>query len=106
MITDLIARWLLPAMKRASHVANSIDESPKLRASRSGDEFFDGCESINFRVLQLSNGTVIRMNSQRPMEDYQPNIRAPRAPNIFIVKDDETVQDAIVRMLAIHQLEK
>lgn len=106
MIADLIAKWLMPAMRRAVDGAQRKEEAP-LRSSRSRDDVFDGCDSINFRVIQLSNGAVIRMDSQRPMDDYvvQKNHRPP-SPNIFIVKDDETVQDAIVRMLAIHQLEK
>ena len=49
---------------------------------------------------------MIRMDSYRPQDDYMVKQGPPRAPHIFIVKDDETVQDAIVRMLAIHQLEK
>lgn len=104
MIADIIARWLMPAMKRAVDKSQRLEEGPRTR-DRQGD-FFDGCESINFRVIQLSNGTAIRMDNYRPMEDYQLKTSQPRAPHIFIVKDDETVQDAIVRMLAIHQLEK
>lgn len=105
MIADLMAKWLMPALKRA---VNDVQPKEKLaaeiRSSRS--DLFDGCDSIQFRVMQLSNGTVIRMDSYRPQDDYMVKQGPPRAPHIFIVKDDETVQDAIVRMLAIHQLEK
>lgn len=104
MIADIIARWLMPAMKRAVDKSQRLEEGPRTR-DRQGD-FFDGCESINFRVIQLSNGTAIRMDNYRPLDDYHVKQGPPRAPHIFIVKDDETVQDAIVRMLAIHQLEK
>lgn len=103
MITDSIAKWLLPALKRAT--SNQPEKlTAEIRSSRS--DFFDGCDSIQFRVMQLSNGTVIRMDSYRPQDDYMVKQGPPRTPHIFIVKDDETVQDAIVRMLAIHQLEK
>lgn len=103
MINDLLAKWLLPALKRAS---GKQEDVPINKLSRASSDIFDGCDSINFRVLQLSNGTVIRMDSYRPMDDYVAQNRRPPPPNVFIVKDDETVQDAIVRMLAIHQLEK
>jgi hypothetical protein len=106
MITDLIAKWLMPAMQRAVEGAKRKEDA-LLRPSRSRDDVFDGCDSINFRVIQLSNGTVIRMDNNRPMDDYVVQTKhRPPSPNVFIVKDDETVQDAIVRMLAIHQLEK
>lgn len=105
MINDLMAKWLLPALKRATSNAQQKEEGPRLVSGRQGD-FFDTCDSIQFRVMQLSNGTVIRMDSYRPQDDYMVKQGPPRAPHIFIVKDDETVQDAIVRMLAIHQLEK
>lgn len=103
MINDLVAKWLLPALKRAS--VNQPEKHPaEIRSSRS--DLFDGCDSIQFRVMHLSNGTVIRMDNYRPQDDFHVKSGPPRAPHIFIVKDDETVQDAIVRMLAIHQLEK
>ena len=105
MINDLMAKWLLPALKRAMNDVQPKEKlAAEIRSSRS--DLFDGCDSIQFRVRQLSNGTVIRMDSYRPQDDYMVKQGPPRAPHIFIVKDDETVQDAIVRMLAIHQLEK
>ena len=105
MINDLVAKWLLPALKRAmNNVQHKEKLAAEIRSSRS--DLFDGCDSIQFRVMHLSNGTVIRMDSYRPQDDYMVKQGPPRAPHIFIVKDDETVQDAIVRMLAIHQLEK
>lgn len=105
MINDLMAKWLLPALKRAMNDVQPKEKlAAEIRSSRS--DLFDGCDSIQFRVMHLSNGTVIRMDNYRPQDDYMVKQGPPRAPHIFIVKDDETVQDAIVRMLAIHQLEK
>ena len=105
MINDLVAKWLLPALKRAMNNAQPKEKlAAEIRSSRS--DLFDGCDSIQFRVMHLSNGTVIRMDNYRPQDDFHVKSGPPRAPHIFIVKDDETVQDAIVRMLAIHQLEK
>jgi len=106
MINDLVAKWLMPALKRAMNNAQQKEEVSALRSSRTGNDLFDGCDSIQFRVMHLSNGTVIRMDNWGPQDDYVVKNTRPRAPHIFIVKDNETVQDAIVRMLAIHQLEK
>lgn len=103
MINDLLAKWLLPALKRAS---NAESKASHMEVRRTAEDLFDGCDSINFRVMHLSNGTVIRMDNYGPRDDYLVENTRPPAPHIFIVKDDETVQDAIVRMLAIHQLEK
>lgn len=106
MINDMLAKWLLPALKRASNNAQQKEEALQIRPARYEDALFDGCDAIQFRVMHLSNGTVIRMDSRGPQDEYVVKTGRSRAPHIFIVKDDETVQDAIVRMLAIHQLEK
>ena len=105
MINDLMAKWLLPALKRAMNNPSQ----PGLAAAeirRSPDDLFDGCDTLHFRVMTLSNGLVIRMDNYGPRDDYMVKGSRPPAPHIFIVKDNETAQDAIVRMLAIHQLEK
>ena len=102
MIADMIARWLLPAMKRATNVIREAEESKLVRAR---DDVFEGCDVARFSVITVDNGTIIRLDSWNAQKTFhtQPG---PTRPNIFIVKGDETVQDAIVRMLAIHQLEK
>jgi hypothetical protein len=66
---------------------------------------FDGVEQIRITIFNVSNGTLVRMDA-RSDEDYVVRSTGPRRPPVFIVKDGETVQDVIVRQLAIAALER
>jgi len=70
------------------------------------DDMFYGCEQLRFTILNVSNGTLVRMDMQRPEDEYTVRSGGPRRPPIFIVKDGETVQDVIVRQLGIAALER
>lgn len=66
---------------------------------------FDGVEQVRITIFNVSNGTLVRMDA-RSDEDYVVRNSGPRRPPVFIVKDGETVQDVIVRQLAIAALER
>lgn len=70
------------------------------------DDIFYGCEQLKFTILNVSNGTLVRMDTHRPEDEYTVHKGGPRRPPVFIVKDDETVQDVIVRQLGIAALER
>ena len=70
------------------------------------DDMFYGCEQLRFTVLNVNNGTLVRMDTHRQEDEYTVRQGGPRRPSIFIVKDDETVQDVIVRQLGIAALER
>jgi hypothetical protein len=70
------------------------------------DDIFYGCEQLKFTILSVGNGTLVRMDTHRPEDEYTVRASGPRRASIFIVKDDETVQDVIVRQLGIAALER
>ncbi len=70
------------------------------------DDIFYGCEQLKFTILSVGNGTLVRMDMHRPEDEYTVRQGGPRRAPIFIVKDDETVQDVIVRQLGIAALER
>lgn len=70
------------------------------------DDIFYGCEQLKFTILSVGNGTLVRMDTHRPEDEYTVRQGGPRRAPIFIVKDDETVQDVIVRQLGIAALER
>lgn len=77
-----------------------------MTSSGNSDDMFYGCEQLKFTILNVSNGTLVRMDTHRPEDEYTIRSGGPRRPPVFIVKDGETVQDVIVRQLAIAALEK
>lgn len=61
----------------------------------------DTHDSFNFSFVQAMNGMIIKVAK------YKPNPHGPdRTYELHIVKDDETIQDAVLRILAIYSLEK
>lgn len=76
-----------------------------LALSTSSGGTLDGVEQIRLTIFNVSNGTLVRMDA-RTDEDYVVRSSGPRRPPVFIVKDGETVQDVIVRQLAIAALER
>ena len=68
-------------------------------------DVFDGVEQARITIFSVSNGTLVRMDYNSDA-DYVVRSTGPRRPPVFIVKDDETVQDVIVRQLAIAALER
>lgn len=103
MITDWIVKMLEPALERMARKRHGLGEISA--TARSRDEVLHDCDTVRLSIIHVSNGTLLRMDTHRN-DDY--NIaKGPRNhPNVVIIKDDETIQDAVVRMLAIAQLER
>ena len=64
------------------------------------------CEQLRFTIINVDNGTLVRMESYHPQDEYAPRPSSRRGPPTFIVKDDENVQDVVVRLLGIAALER
>jgi hypothetical protein len=62
------------------------------------------CEQLRFTIINVDNGTLVRMETYRPQDEYAPSSR--QGPPTFIVKDGEAVQDVVVRLLGIAALER
>lgn len=102
-----IIEWALAQQERKKVALKYRGESlePMTSAGRSDDMFY-GCEQLKFTILSVSNGTLVRMDTHRPEDEYTVHAGGPRRPPIFVVKDGETVQDVIVRQLGIAALER
>jgi len=101
--TDWIVEKLEPALERMARRRNEPKEA-RLTTDRGRDEVLHDCETIRLSIIQVSNGTLLRMDTRRPDDNFV--VKGSRhVPNIVIVKDDETIQDAVVRMVAIAKLE-
>ncbi len=64
------------------------------------------CEQLRFTIINVDNGTLVRMETYRPQDEYVPHPGSRRGPPTFIVKDGEAVQDVVVRLLGIAALER
>ena len=64
------------------------------------------CEQLRFTIINVDNGTLVRMETHRPEDEYVPRPSSRRGPPTFIVKDSENVQDVVVRLLGIAALER
>jgi hypothetical protein len=64
------------------------------------------CEQLRFTIINVDNGTLVRMETHRPQDEYVPHPSSRRGPPTFIVKDGEAVQDVVVRLLGIAALER
>jgi hypothetical protein len=63
-------------------------------------------EQLRFTIINVDNGTLVRMETHRPQDEYVPHPGSRRGPPTFIVKDGEAVQDVVVRLLGIAALER
>ncbi len=101
-LTDWIVKTLEPALER---MARKRNEPKELVASTRGrDDVLHDCDTVRLSIIHVSNGTLLRMDTHSNDDYHVKTVR--RAPNIVIIKDGETIQDAVVRMLAIAQLER
>ena len=100
-----IVEWALSQQERKKVELHFRGEQVVASSGRSDDMFY-GCEQLKFTILNVSNGTLVRMDTHRPEDEYTVRSGGPRRPPIFIVKDGETVQDVIVRQLGIAALER
>lgn len=105
MITDWIVKMLAPALERMARKRTEHSEV-KLSRDRSSDEVLHDCDTVRLSIIHVSNGTLLRMDTHRHEDNYNTASAVRRIPNVVIIKDGETIQDAVVRMLAIAQLER
>jgi hypothetical protein len=103
MITDWIVEKLEPALERMARKRHGPQEL--VASTRGRDEVLHDCDTIRLSIIHVSNGTLLRMDTHRH-DDYNIAKGTRNHPNVVIIKDDETIQDAVVRMLAIAQLER
>lgn len=104
-IKKQIVEWALSQQERKKVEMAYKGEQLTTSSGRSDDMFY-GCEQLRFTILNVENGTLVRMDASRPEDDYVVRANGSRRPPVFIVKDGETVQDVIVRQLGIAALER
>lgn len=104
-IKKQIVEWALSQQERKKVELHFRGEQLTTSPGRSDDMFY-GCEQLKFTILNVENGTLVRMDTHRPEDEYTVRAGGPRRPPVFIVKDGETVQDVIVRQLGIAALER
>lgn len=104
-----IMEWALKKVKNEARknigsintglMATTVDEVRRSDA-------LSNCEQLRFTIINVDNGTLVRMETYRPQDEYVPHPGSRRGPPTFIVKDDEKVQDVVVRLLGIAALER
>lgn len=104
-IKKQIVEWALSQQERKKVEMAYRGEQLAATAGRSDDIFY-GVEQLKFTILNVENGTLVRMDTYRPEDEFTVRAGGPRRPPVFIVKDGETVQDVIVRQLGIAALER
>lgn len=106
-IKKQIVEWALSQQERKKvELQYKLGPLESTQISRASDDMFYGCEQLKFTILNVENGTLVRMDTQRPEDEYTVRSGGQRRPPVFIVKDGETVQDVIVRQLGIAALER
>lgn len=106
-IKKQIVEWALRQQERKKiEFAYKGEQLSVMTTSGRSDDMFHGVEQLKFTILNVSNGTLVRMDTYHPEDEYTVRSGGPRRPPVFIVKDDETVQDVIVRQLGIAALER
>lgn len=106
-IKKQFVEWALRQQERKKVEIKYREEGLQLSTSSGrSDDMFYGCEQLKFTILNVSNGTLVRMDTHRPEDEYIVRSGAPHRPPVFIVKDGESVQDVIVRQLGIAALER
>lgn len=105
-----IMEWALAEKK--NEVRNKVQQMETLGAlTASMDEVrrsdaLSNCEQLRFTIINVDNGTLVRMETYRPQDEYAPRPGSRQGPPTFIVKDGEAVQDVVVRLLGIAALER
>jgi hypothetical protein len=104
-----IMEWALSQVKNESrknigpiHVGALTSTRDEVQRS----DTLGNCEQLRFTIINVDNGTLVRMETYRPQDEYVPHPGSRRGPPTFIVKDGEAVQDVVVRLLGIAALER
>jgi hypothetical protein len=104
-----IMEWALNKVKNEGHKKVDLTyrgESLEPMTSSGRSDPLGNCEQLRFTIINVDNGTLVRMETYRPQDEYVVRSGLQRTPPTFIVKDDEKVQDVIVRLLGIAALER
>ena len=104
-----IMEWALSQVKNESrknigpiHVGSLTSTRDEVQRS----DPLSNCEQLRFTIINVDNGTLVRMETHRPQDDFAVRSSSYKGPPTFIVKDDENVQDVVVRLLGIAALER
>jgi hypothetical protein len=107
-----IMEWALSQVKNESRKnigpinIGAIGATATTRDESYRSDPLSNCEQLRFTIINVDNGTLVRMETHRPQDEYVPHPSSRRGPPTFIVKDDENVQDVVVRLLGIAALER
>ena len=106
-----IMEWALAQTKNENRKKVDLTYRGESLLSTGRDEVqrsdaLSNCEQLRFTIINVDNGTLVRMETYRPQDEYVPHPGSRRGPPTFIVKDDEKVQDVVVRLLGIAALER
>ncbi len=103
-----VMEWALSQVKSEGrknigpiHIGAMTASEPSAR-----NDPLSNCEQLRFTIINVDNGTLVRMETHRPQDEYVPHPSSRRGPPTFIVKDGENVQDVVVRLLGIAALER
>jgi hypothetical protein len=106
-----IMEWALSQVKNEGRKKVDLTYRGESLLSTGRDEVkhsdpLGNCEQLRFTIINVDNGTLVRMETYRPQDEYVPHPSSRRGPPTFIVKDGEAVQDVVVRLLGIAALER
>jgi hypothetical protein len=101
-----IIDWALHQQERKKVELKYRGESLESMTSSGRSDPLSNCEQLRFTIINVDNGTLVRMETHRPQDEYVPHPSSRRGPPTFIVKDGENVQDVVVRLLGIAALER
>ena len=106
-----IMEWALKQVKNEGRKNIGPINTASLSTVTSWDEVkrsdpLSNCEQLRFTIINVDNGTLVRMETHRQEDQYTVRAGPPRTPPTFIVKDGEAVQDVVVRLLGIAALER
>jgi hypothetical protein len=106
-----IVEWALAQTKNEGRKKVDLTYRGESLLSTGRDEVqrsdpLSNCEQLRFTIINVDNGTLVRMETHRPQDDFAVRSSSYKGPPTFIVKDDENVQDVVVRLLGIAALER
>jgi hypothetical protein len=97
--------WAMRQQERKKVDLTYRGESLEPKTSSGRSDSLGSCEQLRFTIINVDNGTLVRMETHRQEDNYTVRAGPPRTPT-FIVKDGENVQDVVVRLLGIAALER
>jgi hypothetical protein len=98
--------WAMRQQERKKVELRYRGESLEPMTSSGRSDPLGNCEQLRFTIINVDNGTLVRMETHRPEDEYTVRAGPRRGPPTFVVKDNENVQDVIVRLLGIAALER